>query len=157
MPHLSSAQPSELAHLLEARREELRWRWLARVRARGAERAVLEGVLAAGTREAVRHHGAARKQGLLGGEEERFQLLVEGVSDYALFLLDPEGRVATWNLGAERIKGWRAEEVLGQSLHRFYPPEDVAAGVPEMVLFRAATEGRCRMEGLRVRKDGTRF
>jgi PAS domain S-box-containing protein len=89
--------------------------------------------------------------------DERFRLLVEGVEDNAIFMLDPEGRVASWNTGAERIKGWKEKEVLGQPLTLFYTPEDVAAGVPQRCLQTAATQGHCRMEGPRVRKDGSRF
>ena|GEM_PF-1143199 len=89
--------------------------------------------------------------------EERFRLLVEGVEDYAIFMLDPEGRVASWNPGAERIKGWKEEEVLGHSLSLFYLPGDVMAGVPEESLRIAASEGQYRTEALLVRKDGTRF
>ncbi|WP_224240496.1 sensor histidine kinase [Hyalangium gracile] len=89
--------------------------------------------------------------------EQRFRLLVEGVQDYALYLLDAQGRVASWNLGAERIKGWRAEEVLGRPQSIFYTPEAVAAGEPQRELTRAERDGRLRTEGLRVRKDGTRF
>jgi PAS domain S-box-containing protein len=89
--------------------------------------------------------------------EERFRLLVEGVQDYAIYLLDERGRVASWNPGAERIKGWREEEVLGRPTSIFYTPEEVAAGEPERELARAERDGRLRTEGWRVRKDGTRF
>ncbi|MCY1078119.1 PAS domain S-box protein [Archangium lansingense] len=89
--------------------------------------------------------------------EERFRLLVEGVEDYAIFMLDPEGRVASWNPGAERIKGWKEEEVLGHSMALFYLPGDVLAGVPEESLRIAASEGLYRTEAMLVRKDGTRF
>src|SRR5262249_43426668 len=88
-------------------------------------------------------------------EAQRFRLLVESVKDYAIFMLDVDGRVSSWNLGAERIKGYRAEEILGQHFSRFYPPED--AGKCEMELEVAAQEGRFEDEGWRVRKDGTRF
>ncbi|HYO54508.1 PAS domain S-box protein, partial [Archangium sp.] len=88
---------------------------------------------------------------------ERFRLLVEGVDDYAIFLLDTEGRVISWNTGAERIKGYEAREVLGRHVSLFYTPEDVAAGVPDRCIQDAATQGHCRTEGLRVRKDGSRF
>ena len=89
--------------------------------------------------------------------EERFRLLIEGVRDYAIFTLDPEGRVTSWNAGAERIKGYRAEEILGQPFTRFYPPEAVRGGLPSRLLQTAAAEGRCEDEGWRVRKDGGRF
>jgi PAS domain S-box-containing protein len=90
-----------------------------------------------------------------GGEQ--FRLLVAAVRDYAIFLLDPEGRVASWNAGAERIKGYRAQEILGESFTRFYPPQDVAAGVPAAALDQAGRQGRFVGHGWRVRNDGSRF
>lgn len=89
--------------------------------------------------------------------EARFRLLVEGVKDYALYLLDPEGRVASWNPGAERIQGWHAEEIIGRPGALLYPPEAMAEGLPRRELERAAREGRLESEGVRLRKDGTRF
>jgi PAS domain S-box-containing protein len=89
--------------------------------------------------------------------EQRFRVLVEGVEDYAIFMLDPQGRVATWNAGATRIKGYTAEEILGESFTRFYPPEDVAGRKPERELAIAAASGKYEEEGWRVRKDGSRF
>jgi PAS domain S-box-containing protein len=89
--------------------------------------------------------------------EERFRLLVEGVSDYAIFMLDVNGAVATWNGGAARIKGYRAEEIIGQHFRKFYPQDAVESGWPEHELQVAATEGRFVDEGWRVRKDGSRF
>jgi PAS domain S-box-containing protein len=89
--------------------------------------------------------------------EERFRLLVESVKDYAIFLLDPNGVVATWNIGAQRIKGFRADEVVGRHFSLFYPDEDIRAGKCEMELERAVLDGRCEDEGWRIRKDGTRF
>ncbi|HEY3205030.1 MAG TPA: PAS domain S-box protein [Thermoanaerobaculia bacterium] len=89
--------------------------------------------------------------------EERFRLLVEGVKDYAILMLDPQGQVVSWNQGAERINGYRAEEIVGQHFSRFYPPEDVASGRPEIELKVAAAEGRFEDESFRVRKDGSRF
>ena len=89
--------------------------------------------------------------------EERFRLLVEGASDYAIFMLDPEGRVASWNSGAERIKGYREEEILGQHFSKFYPQESVERGKPQHELEVAAAEGRFEDEGWRIRKDGSRF
>jgi PAS domain S-box-containing protein len=88
---------------------------------------------------------------------EQFRLLVAAVKDYAIFLLDPEGRVMSWNAGAERIKGYRADEILGESFTRFYPPQDVEAGVPARALARASEHGRFVAYGWRVRKDGSRF
>ncbi|MDI1477893.1 PAS domain S-box protein [Polyangium sp. y55x31] len=89
--------------------------------------------------------------------EERYRLLVEGVRDYAIYMLDPEGRVESWNAGAERIKGYTAAEVIGQHFSRFYPAEDIEQGKPERALILAARTGRFEDEGIHVRKDGTRF
>ncbi|WP_437818170.1 hybrid sensor histidine kinase/response regulator [Sorangium sp. So ce1078] len=89
--------------------------------------------------------------------EERFRLLVESVKDYAIFMLDPQGVITTWNRGAQELKGYRAEEILGQHFSRFYQEEDVRAGKCAWVLATAAREGRVADEGWRVRKDGTLF
>src|SRR6266700_5789928 len=89
--------------------------------------------------------------------EQTFRLLTESVQDYAIFMLDPEGRVASWNAGAELIKGYRPQEILGEHFSKFYPPEDVAQGKPQWELEIAEREGRHEDEGWRVRKDGTRF
>jgi len=89
--------------------------------------------------------------------EERFRLLVASVKDYAILMLDPDGHVVNWNAGAERIKGYRAGEIIGQHFSRFYSPEDIHSGKPEHELKVTATEGRFEEEGWRVRKDGTRF
>lgn len=87
----------------------------------------------------------------------RFKLLVDSVVDYAIFMLDPQGRVATWNPGAQRIKGWRADEIVGRPFETFYSPEAVAAGWPQEELRRAARDGRFEDLGWRVRKDGHRI
>ncbi|HKQ29602.1 MAG TPA: PAS domain S-box protein [Burkholderiales bacterium] len=89
--------------------------------------------------------------------EERFRLLVEGVSDYAIFMLDVNGIVSTWNSGAARIKGYRGDEIIGSHFRRFYPPEAVESGWPEHELRVAAAEGRFVDEGWRIRKDGSKF
>jgi PAS domain S-box-containing protein len=89
--------------------------------------------------------------------EERFRLLVEGVRDYAIFMLDPTGHVATWNAGAERINGYRAKEIIGQHFSKFYPKVDVEARKPERELEIATRTGKYEEEGWRVRKDGTTF
>ena len=101
----------------------------------------------------------SRQEGPIRGvaSTDQFRLLVEAVRDYAIFLLDPTGRVVSWNPGAERIKGYAAEEILGQEFTRFYEPDDVAAGLPARMLARAAREGRIQGRGWRVRKDGRRF
>jgi PAS domain S-box-containing protein len=86
-----------------------------------------------------------------------FDLLVRSVVDYAIFMLDPYGRIISWNAGAQRIKRWRAEEIIGRHFSVFYPPEDIAAGKPDRELEAATAEGRLEDEGWRVRADGTRF
>ena len=89
--------------------------------------------------------------------ESRFRLLVKGVVDYAIYMLDPSGVVTNWNTGAERMKGYSADEIVGQHFSKFYPKEDRLAGLPERVLRQAEREGRFEAEGWRVRKDGSRF
>jgi PAS domain S-box-containing protein len=89
--------------------------------------------------------------------EERFRLLVQSVQDYGIFMLDTGGHISSWNAGAQRIKGYAAEEIIGQHFSVFYPAEDVAAGKPARELELAVAEGRLEDEGWRVRKDGTRF
>src|ERR687895_1692671 len=89
--------------------------------------------------------------------DEQFRLLIASVTDYAIYLLDPAGRVTSWNAGAERIKGYRAEEILGEHFSRFYTEEDIRAGKPQRELEVASAEGRYEEQGWRVRKDGSRF
>jgi PAS domain S-box-containing protein len=89
--------------------------------------------------------------------EERFRLLVQSVTDYAIFMLDRDGRVANWNPGAERIKGYTPDEIIGQHFSRFYTEADQSAGLPAQALRTAIAEGRWESEGQRVRKDGTVF
>lgn len=89
--------------------------------------------------------------------EEQFRRLIQGVSDYAIYMLDPDGNVSSWNFGAERIKGYRPQEIIGRHFSTFYTPEDRESGLPEIALGLARTEGRFEREGWRVRKDGTRF
>jgi PAS domain S-box-containing protein len=89
--------------------------------------------------------------------EERFRLLVQSVTDYAIYMLDPDGFVTSWNAGAERFKGYRADEIIGSHFSRFYLEEDRQAGVPARALATALGEGRFEAEGWRVRKDGARF
>jgi hypothetical protein len=89
--------------------------------------------------------------------EEMMRLLIQSVKDYGIFMLDPEGRVASWNSGAQRIKGYRREEIIGRHFSTFYPPEDLAAGKPEWEIEVALREGSVEDEGWRLRKDGSRF
>jgi len=98
-----------------------------------------------------------RAQESLRQSEEQFRRLVQGVTDYAIYMLNPDGRVATWNVGAERIKGYRPDEIIGEHFSRFYTEEDRAADEPRRALETAEREGRYTREGWRVRKDGTRF
>jgi PAS domain S-box-containing protein len=113
--------------------------------------------------EAVEARVRARAQELeasyisLHESERRFRLLVEAVTDYAIFMLDPAGNVVNWNPGAERLKGYTAAEILGQHFSRFYTDEDRAAELPWRFLDQAATHGKFEGEGWRVRKDGSRF
>jgi PAS domain S-box-containing protein len=97
------------------------------------------------------------KELALRQSEERFRLLVEAVQDYAIFMLDPDGKVSSWNTGAERIKGYKSHEILGKHFSCFYPEEDVRSGKPQWELVIAAKEGRFEDEGWRIRKDGSSF
>src|SRR5450432_1795969 len=89
--------------------------------------------------------------------ERRFRLLVEGVIDYAIYMLDPDGIITNWNAGAKRIKGYQADEVIGRHFEMFYLPEDRQNGAPEHALEVARENGKFEAEGWRMRKDGTRF
>ena len=89
--------------------------------------------------------------------EEQFRILVGGVTDYAIYMLDPDGTVVSWNAGAERIKGYTPNEIIGDHFSRFYVPEEVEAGAPTVALSIARDAGRFEKEGWRLRKDGTRF
>jgi PAS domain S-box-containing protein len=93
----------------------------------------------------------------LVGAEQHFRILVQGVTAYAIFMLDPEGRVTSWNAGAERIKGYAPDDIIGEHFSRFYRPEDREAGVPDHAIETARKKGRYEAEGWRVRKDGSRF
>ena len=97
------------------------------------------------------------KQQAIRQTEERFRLVVESLQDYAVFTTDPEGRVSSWNLGAERILGWNQQEVMEQRFGGFYTPEDQERRLPIHALRESVAEGRCEDEGWRVRKDGSRF
>ena len=106
------------------------------------------------TRDLTERRTAAEN---LRQSEERFRLLLENVEEYAIFMLDPEGHVMSWNLGAKRIKGYEPHEVLGRHFSLFYPPEALAEGVPAKLAAKALRVGKVEAEGWRVRKDGTRF
>ncbi len=98
-----------------------------------------------------------RQEDLLRLSEERFRLLVEGVQDYAIFMLDPGGHIVSWNLGAQKNKGYTAAEIIGKHFSVFYPPEVAASGWPDRELELAIRDGRMEDEGWRIRKDGSRF
>ncbi|MGA2057025.1 MAG: PAS domain S-box protein [Bradyrhizobium sp.] len=98
-----------------------------------------------------------RSEADLRQSQEQLRLLVQGVTDYAVYMLSPEGYVSSWNSGAERIKGYSPEEIIGQHFSRFYTEEDRQAGLPSQTIEIAAREGRFEREGWRVRKDGTKF
>jgi PAS domain S-box-containing protein len=119
-----------------------------------AENERLENLVATLAREAAVRKEAEER---LAETEERFRLIVSNVKDYAILMLDQEGRVVSWNDGAERIKGYSAAEIIGQHFSRFYPAEDVSKGKPVFELEEAIRNGRFEDEGWRVRKDGSRF
>ncbi|MFC3441034.1 PAS domain S-box protein [Sphingobium rhizovicinum] len=96
-------------------------------------------------------------QEALRESEERFRLLVQSVTDYAIYMIDPVGTVTSWNAGAERAKGYSAQEIIGQNFARFYSEEDRIAGLPSRALHSAERDGRFESEGWRIRKDGSRF
>jgi PAS domain S-box-containing protein len=111
------------------------------------------GYLLIGTDNTARKHAEEK----LRWTEESFRLMVESVTDYAIVMLDPAGRVVSWNTGAERIKGYSAEEIVGQHFSRFYPREDVQSGKPQRDLDVVAAQGQFEDEGWRVRQDGSAF
>ena len=98
-----------------------------------------------------------RPEDALRDAEERYRLLVDSVQDYAIFVLDLEGAVVTWNVGAQRIKGYSNEEILGRNFSCFFTPDDIARGRPAQILQIVATAGRHEEQGMRVRKDGSQF
>src|ERR1700735_3413187 len=89
--------------------------------------------------------------------QEKYQMLLDGIQDYAIFMMDPRGRVVSWNTAAERIKGYSADEIIGRNFSCFFPPEDIERGRPEEILRMTAASGRHEEQGMRVRKDGSRF
>jgi PAS domain S-box-containing protein len=132
---------------LRRSRDELEARVLERTRELSTTNAALQAEIV----ERRRVEGALRES------EERFRSLLDGIKDYAIFRLDYDGRVVTWNTGAEQIKGYAADEIIGQHFSRFYTPEDVQRGKPALDLDTAIAHGRCEDEGWRVRKDGSQF
>jgi PAS domain S-box-containing protein len=135
-----------------------------RVEAHGAPMALPTGGTAhlVVARDVTERHGEEKRRRdselvELSGSERRFRLLVQGVTDYAIFMLDPEGIVTNWNAGAERIKGYTATDIVGRHFSTFYPEADRIAGVPYRALAVARAAGRWEGEGWRMRKDGSRF
>jgi PAS domain S-box-containing protein len=113
------------------------------------------GVAAYAIHQEMNHRSKAEQN--LRESEERFRLMATSVKEYAILMLDRGGRISSWNAGAERIKGYASEEIVGQHFSRFYPAEDIARGKPDYELKMAAQEGQFEDEGWRVRKDGSRF
>jgi PAS domain S-box-containing protein len=89
--------------------------------------------------------------------EEQFRMLLDGIRDYAIFMMDPQGQIMSWNAGAERIKGYRADQVIGRNFSCFFPPEEIERGRPQEILRLTAAGGRHEEQGMRVRKDGSQF
>jgi PAS domain S-box-containing protein len=89
--------------------------------------------------------------------EERYRMLLDGVQNYAIFMMDPRGQITSWNAGAERIKGYTADQIIGQNFSCFFPPQDIERGRPEEILRMTTVDGRHEEQGMRVRKDGSRF
>lgn len=114
-----------------------------------------EGILVSSAIRDVTERKSAEEG--LRQSEERFRLLVDGVQDYAIFMLDPQGHILSWNNGAERLKGYKADEIVGHHFSCFYPPEDIAQGKPEIELRAAIEQGHVENEGWRVRKNGQQF
>jgi PAS domain S-box-containing protein len=126
------------------------YRWLSWNAISDPDRKLIHGI----ARDVTEHKKAETQ---LAASEELLRLLVNSVKDYAIFLLDASGHVASWNPGAERIKGYQANEIMGHHFSRFYPPEDLECGKPARELRTAISEGRYEEEGWRIRKDGSRF
>jgi PAS domain S-box-containing protein len=89
--------------------------------------------------------------------EERYRMLLDGIQSYAIFMMDPRGQILSWNAGAERIKGYSADQIIGRNFSCFFPPEEIERGRPEEILRMTAASGRHEEQGMRVRKDGTQF
>src|ERR1700733_3882853 len=107
----------------------------------------------------IQHSLVSQKQGAvaLKASEEKYRMLLNGIKDYAIFMLDAQGRVVTWNSGAERIKGYTSQQIIGQNFSCFFLPAEIKQGRPEEVLRLTAASGRLEEQGMRVRKDGSRF
>ena len=156
MQDLAGLEVKLKAEILETKRTEEEVRKLSgELERRVEERTAQLG----GANRDLQNEIAERKltEALLRESEERFRFLVMSVKDYAIYGLDAEGRVAGWNAGSERITGYKASEIIGKPISRFYAPEDAAEGKPEQLLRAAIVQGRVEDEGWRVRKDGSRY
>jgi len=143
----------DIYELTYIRKDGSRFPAIVSVTALRDDRAAIIGYLLIGTDNSARKHVEEK----LRWTEESFRLMVESVTDYAIVMLDPEGFVVSWNTGAERIKGFQAEEIVGQHFARFYPPDEVESGKPGRDLDLATGSGRHEDEGWRLRKDGSTF
>jgi PAS domain S-box-containing protein len=143
----------DIYELTYIRKDGTRFPAMVSVTALRDEKQAIIGYLLIGTDNSARKHAEENQR----WTEESFRLMVESVSDYAIVMLDPEGRISSWNTGAQRIKGFRADEIVGRHFSIFYPEADCAAGKPQSDLDKAAASGRHEDEGWRVRKDGTTF
>jgi PAS domain S-box-containing protein len=143
----------DIYELTYIRKDGSRFPAIVSVTALRDDQSAIIGYLLIGTDNSARKHVEEK----LRWTEESFRLMVESVSDYAIVMLDPEGRVVSWNTGAERIKGYLAEEIVGRHSATFYPPDAVEDGKPQQDLDAAAANGRFADEGWRVRKDGSLF
>jgi PAS domain S-box-containing protein len=121
--------------------------------------AVLSLLIATAGAWSVRRDNSRRRfaEGALRESEERYRMILDGVQNYAIFMMDPRGQIVSWNAGAERIKGYSSDEIIGHNFSCFFPPEDIERGRPEEVLRLTAASGRYEEQGMRVRKDGSRF
>jgi PAS domain S-box-containing protein len=143
----------DIYELTYIRKDGSRFPAMVSVTALRDDRSAIIGYLLIGTDNSARRHAEEK----LRWTEESFRLMVESVSDYAIVMLDPQGRIVSWNTGAQRIKGFGAEEIVGLHFEIFYLPEDIAAGRPQHDLDHAAASGRHEDEGWRIRKDGSMF
>src|SRR5450432_1898339 len=114
-------------------------------------------VAAAGWRIQRDDAKGSRAREALRGSEEKYRMLLDGIHDYAIYMLDPKGMIVSWNVGAERIKGYTTEEIIGKNFSCFYPPEEIEKGKPEEVLRLTTSNDRYEEQGMRVRKDGSQF
>ncbi|HEU4521344.1 MAG TPA: PAS domain S-box protein [Thermoanaerobaculia bacterium] len=143
----------DIYELTYIRKDGTRFPAIVSVTALRDDQSSVIGYLLIGTDNSARKHAEEK----LRWTEESFRLMVESVSDCAIVMLDPEGHIASWNTGAQRIKGFHADEILGRHFATFYPEDDVATGKPQRDLEQAAASGRLEVEGWRIRKDGSLF